>query len=431
MQIITRRGPLTIADRVQNIHPDSWDPEVYKHLPFAQFPLTAEMDMEDSEVTDSYHFHWWEEPFDGLYGSVVGFFADAALSSPYASGGESGDRLYMKVSESDANRFLLQDTISVYNPVTFARIAMDVLKIQSLGDESWLLVELHEDDNSSHLSGSDLKWTVSGRSDDEIAELPESQHQEPIEFSNYTQHMMAAAELSNREIHEKSRVNPNIRVEQKAQALKKLNLKREYMRFLGRKKMKGKRTWSGGIYDMLKTHAPENIVNWATDTTFLSDSSSDWIDGSLKFTRGLMEFISRFAEPGEVAYGWTSGIVIDAYTEAVLHSGHYTINEETDIFGFTVRRITGLSQDLVLREHPLFKVNPSLQRSMCISQPSMQKTVIHGAGKLKFIDAISAEQAKNGYVYVSGEKCGWDCDEGTKMKNPGSFAWLDGLGLDR
>ena len=113
------QGMIGTGDRVSNIHPESWNPNPHKILPYNRFPMMTVLDNLAQNAgggkIDSRKHHWWQEAYNAYYGTVVDVYTNASLVTAYSSGGVAGDVLFFKVTAADAAQMRTGDNVVISN----------------------------------------------------------------------------------------------------------------------------------------------------------------------------------------------------------------------------------------------------------------------------------------------------------------------------
>lgn len=420
------RGVVDRASRLQTMYPEEWRRQIFRITPPKKTPLTILMDAMGDEETMSVKYNWSTQPFSPMCGTIVDVYTtDPILGSPaaYASGGVKGTQLYIQVTAANAKGVLIGDTVLLSSDATFAKIPANVLNVTVAGDTtSSLLVELMKADTGNALAlTSTLRYTISGRAEEEEFELGEVVYEEPEWYDNYAQQLSAAYSVTRRAAKEKERVAPALKVRMKQQALEKLMRKREMMRLVGYKDSKAKgKTFSMGLLEFLETNAAANVLNYKTDPRFAGKSA---LSGTLQFLRVSSEIASRFSDADHKTC-FTSGVVLDLIDECIGDQTYYKIGPEVTAFGIRMKTLRNLRQEWRLVEHPLMTNNPALCSSMIVTELPLLKT--RTMFPLEFIPEGGARV--DGWNWQSSVKAGWVVDEGMQFDNPSAHLWIDGLG---
>lgn len=426
------QGAVTTADRIADIHPQSWDPSIHKIVPYRQFPLVAILNGMGGEPVDSIVHNWPNQNFDGCNGTITDVYTTAALSSAYASGGVVDQALYFKVTSKDAKRIIGNDTILVSNPDNNTRLTVDVVSTHIADDNnSYFVGKLMEADTGNDLAKSTLYWALSGHAEAEMSELPTAVSRDPEYWNNYTQIFMESCEWSGTELQEKERVNESKRTRDKADAMLRFRIKQERAFLFGVKRSvaaagpnnKVKR-YMQGIYQAIKEKESANILDYRTDSDY---SGQSWLNGGLNWLEGIAEEAAVYSESGSktVMLGSKAWLHIN---RAVLDRGIYKLEDRHNKYGIRIKTLIGLTQDWNLMLNPLFSVTPGFEYSAFVFEPKLLKKRPMRGRSLKYITA--SDKNTNGYTWVDGIKEGWVEECTLQYHNLQAMRWLDGIGKD-
>lgn len=431
------RGNVEVSDRVTDIHPDHWDPEVFDQLPVKAYPLTAKLTTVAVEPDDSVHTHWWEKGYTKMAGDVTDVYTDATLESgaAYASGGVAGTPLYISMSASDAKQIVPEDTLIILDADGNQRRAQ-VTDVQISTDaNTYVAVSLSETDTSNKLAGASLTFLVGASSHPEGSALPDSKAEEPTEFDNYKQIFMEAVEATGTELAEGTRLSEDFRTRLRKDGLDRFMKKLEWTLLMGVRRSpsigsNGKRQyWTEGLISAITRLEPTNVFDYKNDTTEptgLSIAGKQWQAGGMNFIDGIIEYLSRWstADSLDVYAGSIAWLRIN---QLIRDFGDYTITAGTDSFGVNIKRIDGMPLTLNMYLHPMFTTtSDQLRKSALIVDTSHVRYNPMTGRDLMF---IGDEQIKeNGHTWVDGIKEGWVAQAGLKYRNLAGMAWVKNIG---
>lgn len=425
--INTLRGTVEIDNRVTNIHPEDWRRSIFESKPLGKkAPLTVTMDAIGGEAITSRKFHFWQQPYNGYFGSLLDVYTDSGLSSAYVSGGVDGTVLFLAVTTLNAKLFRVGDQIEVISTDTKDRRELIVSAVNVGSDTtSYIRATLTETDTSNILATATPYFTKVSRAEDEVAELPEGLYDEPTEYDNYSQIMMESASFSDRERIEKERVDPNFSTRMRAQAMARIMMNREYTTLFGIYRKSGSKTYSRGLYRWLKAYSSGNVINWKTDTTY-SNSGETWLGGGFDFLLNVSEFRRRYSSNTEPLV-LTSGMIIRDIQKLIYDRGWYPLEPGETEFGIKVNKLhlTGETWNFV--EHPLFTINPANQRTMVVTEPRLLKKMT----LQPLYEVKPGDRVNNGWTFVTAQKYGWCVDEGLRMDGFDQHLWIENMGLDK
>lgn len=435
VEIVTSRGPIQIADRVAEMHPEEWFREVYEQTPRLTAPLTAILDMMKPKTSRSYAFNYWEEGYDAQNVEIADCYNDPELATATSTGSASGSIRYLKTnSAQDAKRFIpgqlgfVSSTAGSGDGLAKPTLlSVRIINGVPLSDStSYVAVQTQATDSTDLLAQTGLGLTIVSNSQAELSELPTPLFWDKVKRDNYTQQMMAAWAFSDREEYELSRTEGDISAETMRKAIKKLNEQREFSKIFGVKNATGGqgKTESGGIYEYINTYASQNILNFYTDT---DASGLTFEEGWLDWFREKFLVACRYNDTGKVL-GLCGDVAHNAICKAVRESGWFQITQQTRDWGIKVTTIHGLSCDLGLITHPRFSTNRRLRRSMLVTDPTLLTRVVREGGGMSMIPTSDA--GESGWTFVTGKKGGAYIDEGLQVNNADAHMWIDNIGLD-
>jgi hypothetical protein len=419
------RGTLTMADRVANVHPEWWREAIYQIRPLGGNSMTEFMDRNKrSQSVDSIRLHYPHQTYNNQQSTVT---AVTVAGSTYSSGQADGTRVV--ITSALTPQLQPNDTIVVKNETTGVYLSLDVVGLDTQNNK--ITADLLEADTGSDLvvGARTLYVCVGSRSEQELAGLPDDDYEEVEYWANWTQAMMGAASISLRELSEKERLSPKVWQRKMDQAMDKLQRKREMMRLFGIPKSKANgRTFSGGYYYHLKTYASENIIDFKTCNSkdLIKTAGGTWDQIGMDFLIRVSERLQTYAD-SEQMIALTANKAKTSINEAVKYQSGIIIdtNENVD-WGIRTRNLNGLNQTWAIGDIPRLSTNPMFQRTMLVFAPSALTTATKTP--LKYIKPKTTDE--DGWVWVSGQKCGWYIDEGLMMDNPWACAWITGIGED-
>lgn len=431
------RGSVEVNDRVDNIHPDHWDPEVFNQLPVRAYPLTAKLTTIQNESDGSVHTHWWEKGYTKMAGSVTDVYTDATLESgsAYASGGVVGTPLYVKMTAADAKQIVPEDTLIILDSDGSQRRAQ-VTDVQISTDaNTYVAINLSEADTGNKLAGSSLTFLVGASSHPEGSVLPQAKAEEPTEYDNYKQIFMESVEATGTELAETTRINEDFRTTLRRDGLDRFMKKLEWTLLMGVRRSpsigsNGKRQyWTEGLISAITRIEPSNIFDYkndSTEPTGLSIAGKQWQAGGMNFLDGIIEYLGRYSTSDNLDI-YAGSIAWLRINQLFRDYGDYQISSGTDSFGVTFKRIDGMPLTLNMYLHPMFTTtSDQLRKSMLIVDTAHLRYNPMEGRDLMF---VSDEQLKNdGHTWIDGIKEGWVAQAGLKYRNLASMAWVKNIG---
>jgi hypothetical protein len=430
--IVLKGGAVKIANRTTNIHPDAWDPKLSKFSPLGQWPLTTVLDKIGSGQIPSRVFHWFEKPFNSLTGSISDTYTTSGLVTAVTGATASGTTVYIK---PDAAGFAKlrnmreNDNIEIYSGSVYGRISGYTTAVHiGTVDNSYFSFVLNATDSSEVLAGTSLVWTITGRGEEELHELPDSVSEHETEYYNYVSTMLEAFKASEDEINELSRLDENYREELEMDALHRLNQRREFQLLEGVRSVRGDIYNAGGLRWFLEQYEPTNIINWRTDTTY-SASTDTVLGGSIPFLKRLSERLREFSPAGTRKMMVCSQRIRGVIDECVINSGMYNIGYETNKYGLHVAVLRGLDNEIELLEEPLFNGNTAKKNTVYIIEPALIKRKTVKDGNLHKIPWSELNQS--GDLYKSYTEGGWRVKETYQFLRLQSHCIIENFGIDK
>jgi hypothetical protein len=393
-------GVLVRDDRVQNIHPEVWDSDLTRYFPLDQFPLQMYFDKVPSgPPVGDVVLHWWEKPFNTLTGEIGGIFTDTALSSAKSGNTSVGETLYIKPTTDDIVKVYnvrAGDQIEIWNSTNTAKVVGIVTAVYPGGSNAHFVITVI--DGVAAINGGTspkIYWTVLGRTEEEVHELPEGLAEHETEYSNYVQTMTEAHEISLLEYTVDSRIMEDKKKERELESLIRLYQRKEAACLDGIKYKAGTRYYAGGVRYFVSQYAPTNVINWKTDTAFSSPTDNP-VPDTLMFIARVMQYLRTWDNPTQ-----RKVMITSAYVRSLLNE---------------------------FWEEPLFNVNEARKRCAYIINPeNIQRRYLKN-GELRQIP-WSEPANQDGATYTTAMKGGWTVSETYKIVKPNSFAILENLGV--
>jgi hypothetical protein len=427
MAVSTTQRVVEYADRAADQHVPQRRRRIHEIKPFMrEAPLTALTTRTGGRTNAGHKYYFSEQPYNARNGVSLDVYTDVGLGNAYVSGGVAGSVYYIAMTVANAGIIGKQDALLITNS-DFEKLPVRVLDVTLNTDTTtYVTIALMEADSSAILADATPRFTITGSSENEVAELPDAKFEEPDEFWNYTMAMAESAEVSHREANSADAHDPSLKKRAKQQAFMRLSTNREMMRFLGQRGKSGSKTFSRGIYHWLKAECSAQIWNYKTDTTLVTAGSS-WLNGGMKFLRDICLVTARYSESTKKIV-FAGDLAVNAINEAALHSSQYTIKQGETVHGTQFTTVLGLRMPMTFIVHPMFTTNPALQYSACITEPHLIKTVTHKGRGLTWVPW--GGKKADGYTWISADKSGWFIDEGIEIDNFKAFGWVDNIGID-
>ena len=439
------QGAVRIADRDPRFHPGHWIRDIYEEHPTNAAPLAILLNAQEAAPdgaistmkTPSVYFSWPLQPFNPMNGPIMGVYTTSpsgASPTPYAGGAAAKTRLYFQVAPAFALAFVPDATFGVANKTTMGRNSVIVRAVNVAGPTtSYLLAELDAADTTNDLAnGQDLWYTQGSLASKEITELQTGMYEEATRWHNISQHRTEAGELSDAEILEYERVDPNIRARLMKQVLDRfLRAWDATLSVTGqRAEPSGKdgQTRTRSVYNWIKFGNQDTpldtpqIFNFVTDPKYKGMSP---LRGTLPFLKDIDQLVTLMSDaPHKTAI--TSGKVISMIRDCIDDKTSYVVDGTEMIYGVQYNQLRGLRKPWRLMESTTFSTNPSLENSMLVTEIPLLRQM--NFMPLEFIPPQNKTNS-NGTTWMSGEKAGWRAHDGLKFDGLPNHAWIDGLGL--
>jgi hypothetical protein len=434
--IATSTGVIQIEDRTANVHDIHYIREITDYAPLnkkARGMITMHLtDAQRGGTTPAKEFKWAVRPFNQRNGAVLDVYNDPALSSATATGTPADAIVYLAVTASHAKQYQEGDGIVLTNTASdvYTRLTLTVTGRKVATDTtSYIAARLDSTDYDNVLASASIRFNPGAASFPEIGTPPDSKFDDVTFYSNYVQLIRKTVKCGVDELKEKQRLNKTAWELMNKDTLLELNAERDQNFVWGVKKQLATNQYrTGGLKYWLTpangdTVAGHNIVNWKTDTTYVSNSSATWLSAWFEFMRGIGEYGSRWAGEGIwKCYG--GGLALEAINAGCVDRGYKEITTETDSYGFRFRKLVMLNGEFHLYQHPLYTNEPAYQRMLVCIRPELIDTLTYG--NLDYTPADEYETKRTRYKTAF-----WELQEGYQVTIPDAHFILDGLGLDR
>jgi hypothetical protein len=269
------------------------------------------------------------------------------------------------------------------------------------------------------------RLSVYGNANREGGVMPESVNYNPIPFRNQVQIFRTSYKVTGTQLAIDP-VTGNVYREEKKEKLEMHGVEMEKTAFHGHyyTEMDGDTEirYTMGIIPMIEEYAPTNIFDYRTDPDF---AGQDWLTGGKTWLDRKFEIVQRYGPMRRNGFGGSGArlgltVLAEAY-------GSYIFTPQTNKFGFSIEQWqTPNAMNIELYTHPLFSMDEFDRNSLVvfpldnISECPLRDThsieddikKSHGAGR---IDGIAEE---------------WLTETGFDFKDPYTFAYFNGIGLD-
>lgn len=415
------------GDWAPNQRPENWRQMMLYLYPNGSAPLTGILSMLGSEPTDDPHFHWWSKTLPKQRAAITGIFTDAALTTAYAGGGSQGDTLYIQGSEADLEQFKEGHQILIrqaddYRVDTNAK----VISITLNGASSYLEVKLREDaDAANDIDSADTALIV-GNINPEGGGLHDAIAYDPDEFSNYTQILNNALNLTRTARRTRLRTGDAYQ-EAKRECLELHSIEMEKAFIWGVKSLetgannKPERTMDG-ILSFIAKYAQENVDDFSlsADTRF---DGQTWLQAGEEWLDERLEIIYRHGRTEKLGLIGSGALL--GLQRLAKSGGQVQLEPTTTDYGLQVINWITPFGTLPLKTHPLFSYEPSNRNSLLIVEPQNLK--------YRYIDDtffISDSEKRNTHPYVDGTEEGYLTECSLEVHFPQTMGYLNGIGKD-
>jgi len=430
------RGPVATYNRIENIQPEEWEKKITLEFPYGHTPITALLDSLSTENIQSRKFHWWTEEDAPLNGNITGIYTDSGMTTPSTGNAAADTVLYIRMPENDAKQILVNDTISITGRPNQSGISTftdiihaDVRAVNIDGNNSRVTVKLLEN-LPAITTQTNLDWFIDGNAQTEGSMLPESVTTEPTEYENQTQIFMGSCEMTNSELAELERVEPDKWERTIKKALIRLRKQMEHSIIHSVYKssyVNGKeKRHMKGLYQAISEYS--NVYNIKRyrdiDSSF---AGKEWVNVGLDILEDIVLRTSRVKTDADSKFVFTGDLGFTSINKLVreFNTLSYEWNPTQDVFGFKVRTLVGPIKSLNFVVHPLFnQINRFRRSALVIEGRYIKKKLFR---PLMFISGKTG-QDENGYDWVDARKCGWLTEFGISWNYIQNFCWIDNLG---
>lgn len=422
------------GDWATDQRPLNWRQMILYLYPNGMAPLTAIMSKLGSEKVDDPQFHWWTKRLSIQAGAVTGVYVDSGLTTAYASGGTSGDTLYVKMAAAligeirVGHQVLLRDASDLTVDVN-AKVTGRLVN----GASSYAQVKLLEDDDNStsgDLSDCD-RILIAGNINAEGAAMPDAISYDPTKWYNYTQIFRTPLEISRTAMRTRLRTDDAYQ-ELKREALEYHSIEMEKAFLFGvptesiGDNGKKERT-TLGIIPAIRGGYTGHGGTAGTVADYISDSSysgQTWLQGGEHWLDTQLAEIFKYGKREKLAFCGDGTLL--ALNRLVKNGGDFAFMPTTKSYGINVVEwVTPLGK-INLVTHPLFSQETTMNNSMVIFEPENCK--------YRFIDDTSfyADKMKNntGWTRRDGVKEEFLTEAGFEYHHPIGWGYFNGFGSD-
>jgi len=421
------KGMRGVTDVVTGERPEAWRAGILRLFPNGSAPLTALTALLPSERVSDPRYNWWTKTLTTQRATLTGKFLDAAMGSPYVSGGVAGQIIYCKCSEADSKMFRPgHQVLFRYTADVTLDCVGKVTSVTPNGADSQIAVSLLEaDDNSSSydISDSDVLLIV-GNINPQGGPRPMAISQTPSLLYNYTQIFRNSLDLTRTRELTTYRTG-DAYAEAKRDCLEQHSIEMEKAFLWGIK------TWgvgdngqpettTEGLISVVKTSGTSDDYSLNTDYTGESwlAAGKNWLDNQIKNIFRYGDSRERLAFAGDSAM-----LAIQQMVEA---NSMYQLSPGANSFGIQVRVLETVFGNITIQTHPLFSFELTNQRSMLVFEP--KKIRFRYVTDTRF----QADQTvgKGGGTGRDGREEEYLTECGLETHHPETCGWLNGVGAD-
>ena len=411
------------GDWATDERPMNWRQGILRLYPNGSAPLTAILSKMGEERVDDPQFHWWTKTLAAQRGTVTGIYTNAALTTALAVAGTSGQTLYVKMSEANADEFrsghqvLLRDASDLTVDVN-----AKVNGVVKNGANSYLTVKLLEaDDNSSNNDLTDCdSILIIGNINPEGGSLPSAIAYDPTKWYNYTQIFRTSLDITRTARRTRLRTADSYK-EAKREALELHSIEMEKAFLWGiRTENTGangkpeRTTW--GLIPAIRDGASDNVVDYTTDSDY---SGETWVAKGKEWLDEKLEQIFRYGSMEKLAFAG-SGALLGIQRLAENNSTIQIKSRQMD-FGIKVTEWITVFGSIFIKTHPLFSYEATDRNSMVVFEPAMLK--------YKYIDDTKFLKNRQD-TGEDGSKDEYLTECGLEYHHPTKFGFFSGMNTD-
>ena len=360
---------------VTDQRPKNYREKVLQLWPNGAAPLTAMLSKMSSEKVDDPEFNWWTKVHDTQRSAITGVYTNAALSAAYASGGTTGQVLYLKMAAADIVRHrvgqqvLLRDASNMLVDVNAKVVARE-----ENGASSYIGCKLLEaDDNGVTTDLSDCDTCIIiGNVNSEGAAMPDALAFDPTKFYNYTQIFRTPLSITRTAMQTRLRTGDQLK-EARRECLEYHSVDMEKAFMFGiptestGSNSKPERS-TGGIIHFIRTNAPTNIFNYVTDSSY---SGQAWTTGGANWLDACLEQLFRYGDTEKLIYCGSGTLLGIQRLAATL--GTVNIEPMETDYGIKVTRWITPFGTVNFKTHPLFSQETTLRHAALVIEPKNLK----------------------------------------------------------
>tara|TARA_Y100000593_G_scaffold4160_1_gene8227 strand:- start:255 stop:1544 length:1290 start_codon:yes stop_codon:yes gene_type:complete len=412
---------------VTDQRPKNWREMILYLYPNGSAPLTAVLSKISEESTDDPEFNWWTKALPKQSGTVTGTYTDTGLSSALSGATTSGDTVYAKCAEADADNFREGHTALLRDASNQAIDGVGkVTVVVKNGANSYVgikaLEAFHADLNNTNID----QIYVIGTVNSEGAGSPSAITYDPTKFFNYTQIFRTPLEISRTAKATRLRTGDAYK-ELKREALELHSIEMEKAFLWG---IKSENTGANGLperttdglINFINTNASSNVLDYTNDTDLAANSDfasggAAWVDHGEQFLDTTLEKIFRHGSQEKLAFCGSGALLgIQRLAKA---TGNIQLSPQSEAYGIKVVEWITPFGVITLKTHPLLSYEAGTRNQMIIVEPDKLK--YRYITDTTFSDVTSAG--------IDGLKEEYLTECGLEVHHPECFGILKGIGL--
>ena len=417
------------GDWVDGQRPLNWREGILRMYPNGSAPLTAIMSKMSKEQVDDPEFNFWTKTLPQQGGAITGVYTNNTLATPYATGGNAGDTLYIKMAAATESEFrighqvILRDTDDPTVDVN-----AKVTAVVSNAENSYVAVKLLEDDDNGVGGTHDLSDAdhilIIGNINEEGAAMPSAIAYDPVKINQYTQIFRTPVDISRTARLTRLRTGKSYN-EQKRDALELHSIELEKA-FLFSVQTEGvgdggkpERTAMGYV-TALRTYAAANVSHFP-----FAHSSSTWLDGGENWLDSMLELCFRNGDNEKLALCGSGAIL--GLKRLIANGVYYQWTPKTVSYGIKVVEWMTPFGTVYLKTHPLMSHNATYRDSIIVLEPKRLKYRYITDTKFKKDDS---EDKTTGHAGYDGTKEEYLTEAAPEIQFPTTGLFLTGVGTD-
>lgn len=389
-------------------------------------PLTALSGYMKTQSVDDPEFSWFEKLDPELAADATNVYTDEAMTSVYASGAVAGDHLHVKMGADDAKFFRAGQTCVITDKDNFKKHVFGIIFNRVVnGASSRISVTLITPDTYVMGGATTKRLLMSGTASSEGASSPDAISFDPTKRMNYTQIFRTPLWITRTARKTRLRTGDAL-AECRRDAFDIHQNGRERAYWFGEKSEgtgengQPRRT-TQGVLSLILERVPDNWVKYDLDADY---AQKRWIVGGMSWFNSNLERIFRYGGPTRV--GYCGGLALLAINEMCQANSQMNLTPAQTSFGMKVMRWITPFGEVLLKTHPMFVREPSLQRALALIEPENMRRRVIDDTMLKKDDG----ENKGGVANHDGLKDEYLTEDGLEIQLAEGFGFFDGLGVD-